>query len=656
MNERKGPSGQPITHFENSRSRVFREHRTRRERRTQFLKNYAWTLLIACCLIALLMPALTVVFAGVFFIIFLLALPLQRSAHWLLRKPRYESDTINPENKSPTHDSEHENHQNPSTPSDEENPAGILYLGNAVDMDHKALWFSHADLVTHGLVLGTTGSGKTQLLLGMMHQFAAMGSGFIFCDGKGDVTTWFYVYAIAQQLGLEDNLTVINFLTAGQTYRGQCDKFSNTLNPFSCGSSEALMEMISGFMGSSGNDASLWRGRAEALGRCLLRALCELRDQGDLDLSINVIRTALSLDQLEKLADHPRLSEFAKQSIHYYLSELPAWSAYKEALQQQPKEAKAAAHEAKKTAHEQHGYLTMQFTKTLEMLSGTYAHITKTELAEVDFKDIMTNRRMLYVMLPSLEKSPESLKDLGRMVVTSIRSALAGLLGGDQLTGEKQFLLDAKATRADTPFGIFLDEYGSYAVDGFGDIGAQARSLNMSVWFAGQEFDSFKKGSGIEASRILSNTGIKIFMKTESDTTTSIANERAGETYVYAANHIKLNDHGLFDKTVETGSYSIHKVQRITKDDLVGQKPGECHVFFGASHWRVKAFYGDFSLPARTHVNHFIKIKTTPASDMCSPMAAESWYETTQVVTHPDNMTPDLLQCLYQEEKSNETY
>lgn len=638
MSEGRASKSQSINRFENSRSKLFREHRTSRERRAAFFKNYAWMILVACLLCTLLMPALTVVLALLFLIVFLFSLPLRKSANWLLRQPLYDKN---------------EKDRDELTRSDREK-LGIMYLGNARDVDNKALWFSKADLVTHGLVLGTTGSGKTQLLLGMMNQFAAIGSGFIFCDGKGDVTTWFYLYSIAKELGLEDNITVINFLTAGQTQIGKSAKFSNTLNPFSCGSSDALMEMISGFMGGSGNDSSMWRGRAEALGRCLLRALCELRDAGEIDLSIDVIRSSLPLNQLEKLADHPNLSDFAKEGIQYYLGELPAWNAYKEASKLNTEEAIIAANDAKKTAYEQHGYLTMQFTKTLEMLSGTYAHITKTDLAEVDFKDIITNRRILYVMLPSLEKSPESLKDLGRMVVTSIRNALAGLLGGDQLTGEKQFLLDAKPTHAESPFGIFLDEYGSYAVDGFGDIGAQARSLNISVWFAGQEFDSFKKGSDIEASRILSNTGIKIFMKTESDTTTQIANERAGEAYVYAANHVKLNDNGLSDKTVETGSYSVQKVKRITKDDLVCQKPGECHVFFGESLWRVKAFYGDFALPERTHVNHFIKLKPKRDDDMWSPMAVESWLETTKDLTHPDNMAPDLISFLNDEESTVE--
>lgn len=628
-----------MNEFQRTRQQLFRVHRTGRYRREQFLKCYAWMITVSCLLLALLMPALTMVWALLFVITFLLSLPLRKTTDWLLRVPLYEKSKQDRQ----------------ALEKEERESAGILYLGHAVEDDPKALWFSHRDLVTHGLVLGTTGSGKTQLLLGMMHQFAAMGSGFIFCDGKGDVATWFYVYSIAKQLGLEDNLLVINFLTAGQSNTGKAAKLSHTLNPFSSGSSDALMEMISGFMGSSGNDSSLWRGRAEALGRCLLRALCELRDYGDIDLSIDVIRTSMPLNQLEQLSHHPTLSDFAREGILHYLNELPAWHAYKEADKHDSEAAKAAAADAKRTAYEQHGYLTMQFTKTLELLSGTYAHITKTDLAEVDFNDVITNRRLLYVMLPSLEKSPESLKDLGRMVVTNIRNALSGLLGGDQLAGEKQYLLDARPTHADTPYGIFLDEYGSYAVEGFGDVGAQARSLNISVWFAGQEFDSFKKGSDIEASRILSNTGIKVFMKTESDTTTTIANERAGETYVYAANQIKLNDHSLSDKTQETGQYSLQTIKRITKEDLVKQKPGECHVFFGDALWRIKAFYGDFTLSSETHLNHFIKVKLNKGVPVCSPMADNAWLDASKTVTHPDNMPTSFIEFLKKQESHHAT-
>jgi len=620
-----------------STSQILRYHRSQWQRTQLFLKNYAWVLLLTLLIIALLMPGLIIPLALLFSFIAVMTSSVRKSLQWAWRRPIFE---LNKKQREALSNEDKEN-------------LGILYLGNEKEQGGKALWLSIKDLVTHVLLLGTTGSGKTQLLLSMMYQYAQLGSGFIFCDGKGDIKTWFYLYSNLRSLGLEDNLLVINFLTGGDSKTGHYTKISNTLNPFSCGSSDALMEMISGFMGSSGKggDSSMWRGRAETLGRCLLRALCELRDQGKFELSVETIRQYLPLNKLEELAEHPCLSDFTKTNILHYLGELPAWKAYKDAEEQNGDGSKAAAHDAKITAYEQHGYLTMQFTKTLELLAGTYSHITKTDLAEVDFKDVITHRRILYIMLPSLEKSPESLKDLGRMIVTSIRNALAGLLGGDQLTGERRFLLDARPTHSDVPFGIFLDEYGSYAVEGFGDVGAQARSLNISVWFSGQEFDSFKKGSDIEAERVYSNTGIKIFMKTEGEQTAQMAQKRAGKMYAYAAKQVKINQNTLSSRTVETGNYSLEKTPRISRGDLASLKPGECFVFSGATMWRAQGFYGDFKLVEKTQINHFIKIKENALDDSCSSLATEKWQETEKKRDNPDQLTPELTQFIKKQQE-----
>lgn len=624
---------QTIHDFENKREALFRIYQTRRARRQAFFRETGWMWLAACVFLALLAPALTVVLFFVFLCCFFLTYFARQKKLWLLREP-LQPLAVGPALATDIN--------KPATASQ----TGILYLGQAISHQGSALWFSQADLVTHMLLLGTTGSGKSQLLFAMMYQFAAMGSGFIYVDGKADMTTWFYLYSMMHQLGLEDQLLVINFLIPGQSGNRQQNKTSHTFNPFAEGASDVLMEIMSGLMGSSSHDSSMWRGRAEALGRCLLRALCELRDVGEFTLNIDVIRDYLPLEQLEKLSEHPKLSAFAKANIQYYLSELPAWSTYKSSVEKTSEAAQIAASDAKKTAFEQHGFLTMQFTKTLELLSGAYAHITKTDLAEVDFKDVMVNRRCLYIMLPSLEKSPETLKDLGRMVVTNIRNALAGLLGAGSLTGEKRFLLDAKPTHASIPYGLFFDEYGSYAVDGFGDIGAQARSLNISVCFSGQEFDSFKKGSAIEASRILSNTGIKIFMKTESDTTTQIAQERAGDTYVYAPSHLKRNEATWSSDHVKGDDFGLQKVKVITKQDLVDQKPGECHVFFGKHLWRVQAFYGDFHLSAKTSLNEFIKLKLKNESPVYSLSAVDISQVATPEDTHPSHMSENLIAFL----------
>ena len=59
--------------------------------------------------------------------------------------------------------------------------------------------------------------------------------------------------------------------------------------------------------------------------------------------------------------------------------------------------------------YEQHGYITMPLTRTFTSLADSYGHIMRTKLAEVDMKDVVLNRRVLVVLLPALEKSPDEL-------------------------------------------------------------------------------------------------------------------------------------------------------------------------------------------------------------------------------------------------------
>ena len=115
----------------------------------------------------------------------------------------------------------------------------------------------------------------------------------------------------------------------------------------------------------------------------------------------------------------------------------------------------------------------MQMTEVMADLAETYSHIFAAKLGEVDYKDVVFNRRVLFVILPSLEKDPDSLAGLGKLVVAGVRSALAPALG-DELEGLKINVIDKKPTKCSVPFVMIMDEYGYYAVKGFAVVAAQA--------------------------------------------------------------------------------------------------------------------------------------------------------------------------------------
>src|SRR5512138_1975944 len=69
---------------------------------------------------------------------------------------------------------------------------GQFYLGKEYDLNTRAakdnlLLYDSKDLVTHAVVLGMTGSGKTGLCIGMIEEAAIDGVPAILIDPKGDL-------------------------------------------------------------------------------------------------------------------------------------------------------------------------------------------------------------------------------------------------------------------------------------------------------------------------------------------------------------------------------------------------------------------------------------------------------------------------------------
>ena len=70
-----------------------------------------------------------------------------------------------------------------------------------------------------------------------------------------------------------------------------------------------------------------------------------------------------------------------------------------------------------------------------------YGYIFRTNLGEVDFWDVVINRRILVVLLPALEKSPEELSNLGKIIVASLKQMMASGLGAELEGPKKEIIL-----------------------------------------------------------------------------------------------------------------------------------------------------------------------------------------------------------------------
>jgi intracellular multiplication protein IcmO len=373
---------------------------------------------------------------------------------------------------------------------------GICLFGNEISTGEE-LWFSNDDMRTHCLIFGSTGSGKTEALISLAFNALVQGSGFIYVDGKGDNSLFAKVFSMARSMGREDDILVVNFMTGARDIVGPQEKrLSNTMNPFANGSSSMLSQLIVSLMDSSSNtpDGDMWKGRAIVFVEALMKLLVYIRDQGGILLDVNVVRNYFELTRVENIVVDkifPRdgqeplslmeVPEIVLEPITNYLINLPGYDKSKKGKQVSQ-------------VLEQHGFITMQLTRVFGSLADTYGHILRTNLAEVDLKDVVLNRRILLVLLPAFEKSPDELSNLGKVIIASLKAMLAAGLG-EEVEGDYRDIIERKPTNALTPYLCVLDEYGYYAVPGFAVVPAQARSLGFSIVFAGQDLPAFQKAS-----------------------------------------------------------------------------------------------------------------------------------------------------------------
>lgn len=488
---------------------------------------------------------------------------------------------------------------------------GISFFGNRRS-DNDELWFNNEDMRTHVLIFGSTGSGKTEVLVSLSFNALVQGSGFLYVDGKGDNSLFAKVFSMCRIMGREDDLLLINFMTGARDIIGaQERRLSNTMNPFCNGSSSMLTQLVTSIMdsGSQSSDADMWKGRAIVFVDSLMKILVYMRDKGKILLDANSIRNYFDLSRLEaiaidkmfprdnqepvSLADAPDL---VLEPIMNYLRTLPGYDATKKGKQSS-------------TVFEQHGFITMQLTRVFGTLADTYGHIIRTNLAEVDLKDVVLNRRVLVVLLPALEKSPDELAQLGKIIIASLKAMMAAGLG-DKIEGTYREVITRKPTSAITPYMCVLDEYGYYAVKGFAVVPAQARSLGFSVIFAGQDLPAFQKASKEEAASIGANTNIKICMKLEDPTETwEFFHKTAGESYVTKVDSFQTNAGSLLNNYMDARSASSEKRQRVDLLDLKEQRPGEAHIFFKSKIVRARMFFANPPPVERMRINQFLKVE-----------------------------------------------
>lgn len=516
-------------------------------------------------------------------------------------------------------------------------PTGLILtsIEPAGEKEAQCIHIDHPDhlYVTDNYIV----THNTEALTSIATNALSWASGFIYVDGKADSSLYAKIYAMARKMGRDDDVLVINLMTGSMDVtQVHKVKMSNTMNPFSTGSADFLTQMVVSLMSESGGDNAMWKDRAISLVSGLMGALCFMRDYEGLLLNTGVIREYLNFPKLYTL--YARRDEFPDsigKALQGYVRSLPGF------------QEKNRGNQGEDTL-KQHGFLEMQFTRIMGSLADTYGHIFMHELAEVDLEDVVLNRRILVVLLPSLEKSPDELRNLGNIVMAALRAMMAKTLGA-KIEGDYADVVEAKPTNSPSPFKVILDEYGYYAVKGAAVMFAQARSLGFSMIVAGQDRQALDKASKEEAGSIIANCKIKVSMALEDPTDTfDLFSKAAGETYVSQVSGFSANTGGLMVSYNDMGNASLEKRSRLTLQELKDLGPGEAVVMVGSKIIRSDMFYANIPKAKQgMRINRFLKVKPPSFESLSeqSERIAQVIERLGQPVQHPAG-TPDDLSVI----------
>jgi len=464
---------------------------------------------------------------------------------------------------------------------------GIMFLGN-IKQTGEEVWFTNSDVRTHILYLGTTGSGKTEGLKSMVTNALSWGSGFIYVDGKADTDLWSSLSSLTRRFGRDDDLLVLNYMTGNSDVRAP----SNSLNPFSSGSASYLTNMLVSLMPAAEGDNAMWKERAVSLLGSLMPALTWMRDNQDVPLSVSSIRNYMNFPEVIKLARNESLPDKLRESIKGYLDTLPGYvdEAFDDNGQDKPLGPDTPQTDTQ-VPKQQHGYLTMQFTRSLQSLGDDYGYIFDVNAADIDMVDVVLNRRILVVLIPALEKSADETANLGKIVAATLKGMMGSTLGAT-VEGDTSKVIENKPTQALTPFMTVFDEVGYYTTEGMAVMAAQARSLGFCLVYSAQDLPALEKRVKEEARSITANCNIKIFGKLEDPTQTKEFFEKTvGQAIVTQVSGFAVNKGSLSGSFDSNTQASVNFLGRASYDGLRAQKEGEAVLAFSTEVRDTNIFY-----------------------------------------------------------------
>jgi hypothetical protein len=416
----------------------------------------------------------------------------------------------------------------------------------------KPVLLSPAEQAYHRLVVGCAGSGRTSALLSMLQPAMAEGQGVVYVEGKGDTAMAMKFLSLAESVGRLADVQILHLQSDPIFVRG-VDRWQASLPSLPWASVQTASGSVSPVPGSTvatfnplesatESDLSGWltplllEGLPEADQRGLqpfldafLAVMLAGRDRGLWPLDFPVLAASLKGADLRALVEDTRLPAAMRLRLHQVLPKLTSFG---------------------------HGFVDWASTDThltrplLERLGAFQQDAWHARVeggqwlaADIDWEQALLQRKLVLVLLPALERMPESKDLLPKVIQDSL------IWTFHRLEAEERLPQGHRATWVFDEGHTYFTE-AALSVARFG-----RRSGVMGIWGSDASID-FRRLSPSNRAHLMANLGMKVFLKT----------------------------HGLEDdEVVWPVQMPLHERLALAQD-IRAQSPGEAHVFL-QSRW-----------------------------------------------------------------------
>ena len=239
-------------------------------------------------------------------------------------------------------------------------------------------------------------------------------------------------------------------------------------------------------------------------------------------------------------------------------------------------------------------------------------------------------RRILVVLLPSLEKAPAELASLGKISLSAIRNACSVGLGAN-IEGDAADVLEALPTDAVGigPYLCVVDEYAAIVTPGFEVVLTQGRGLGIAAIVASQDYAGILEADKKGAQQMVANTSIKIFMKMQdAEKTWELIRGQAGQSTVLRTTGFNVNEQ-ISSGYRDANTTTVEQEDRVVLRDLQEQIEGEAHFVFSGQIIRGDIFFANPSLKkAQLRVPQLLQLRECPACFLIFLSMVSSSHET----------------------------